>query len=142
MNANCLFYGDGQEMDRTEDREMAYERLIFNTTEDIFLALEDAGMTQKDLACKMGKSRSHISQLLDGTRNMTLKTLSDIAYAIGVVSKVKILKDGVDVSHPIIPERSKYEFSGADIREDVKPVVRIKITVGQDAWSSINAGQI
>lgn len=141
MRTNDLNKVDEHEMDRAEGREMAYERLVFNATEDIFLSLEDAGMTQKDLACKMGKSPSHISQLLDGTRNMTLKTLSDMAYAIGVVAKIKILKDGIDVSHPIVPERPKYEFSGADIRDDVQSVVRVKITVVQeDSWSSINAG--
>lgn len=91
-----------------EGREMAYERLVFNTTEDILLAMEDTGFSQADLARKLGKSSAHVSQLLNGTRNMTLKTLSDITYALGVDTRIRIYLKGVDVSHPIVPAATSY----------------------------------
>ncbi len=90
---------------------MAGERLIFNVTEDILLAMQDAGVTQSELAKRMGKSRAFVSQILDGTRNMTLKTLSDINFILGTELKVCILKDGVDVSLPLVPPLESREFS-------------------------------
>lgn len=98
---------------------MASERLIFNTTEDILLAMQDAAMNQADLAKKMGRSKSCVSQLLDGHRNLTLKTLSDITYALGAEVKLAIIKDGRDVSHPIIPERERERERYTTISNDV-----------------------
>ena len=51
------------------------ERLILRTTENI---------TRVDLAKSIGKSKGHISQLLNGKRNMTLRTLAEIAFALNV----------------------------------------------------------
>ncbi|WP_205955186.1 helix-turn-helix domain-containing protein [Pantoea stewartii] len=106
---------------------MAGERLIFNTTEDILLAMQDAGMTQSDLAKKMGKSKSFISQILDGRRNLTLKTLSDIAFALNLDVRLNLFKDGRDVSHPIIPEREYYESNFSNIEPSVTPTFKIII---------------
>lgn len=107
-------------------REMACDRLIFNTTEDILLAMEDAEISQKELASKLGKSKSYVSQLLDGSRNMTLKTLADISYALGAEAMVTILKDGRDVSHQLIPERERYVTNVSEIS---MPISSIKITI-------------
>ncbi|WP_447875849.1 helix-turn-helix domain-containing protein [Serratia fonticola] len=106
MSVKNLFADDDFEFPDISDREMACERLQFNTTEDIILAMQDAGINQSDLARKLGRSKSYVSQLLEGRRNMTLKTLSDIAYAIGAEARVSIFSGGVDVSHQIVPERS------------------------------------
>ena len=92
----------------THGREMAHQRLVFNTTEDILLAMEDLGFNQADLARKMGKSAAHVSKILDGTRNMTLNTLADISYALGVDTRVRIYLNGVDVSHVVPPQTTSY----------------------------------
>lgn len=109
------------------DREMASERLVFNTTEDILLAMQDTGITKRELAKKLGKSASHVSQLLDGTRNMTLKTLSDISYALGAEAKVVILKNGCDVSHPVIPAHKHYVMNLNSFMDEPSPVIKITI---------------
>ena len=109
------------------DVVMASERLIFNTTEDILLAMQDAAMNQADLAKKMGRSKSCVSQLLDGHRNLTLKTLSDITYALGAEVKLAIMKDGRDVSHPIIPEREGYTTISNDVGTNELKVFRFVI---------------
>jgi transcriptional regulator with XRE-family HTH domain len=106
---------------------MASERLIFNTTEDILLAMQDSGMNQSDLAKKMGKSAAFVSQVLDGTRNMTLKTLSDISFALGVEIKLTLLKDGRDVSHQIMPEREHYEINSNFIETKDRQVINFVI---------------
>ncbi|MES4612990.1 helix-turn-helix transcriptional regulator [Ewingella sp. CoE-038-23] len=109
------------------DIVMASERLIFNVTEDILLAMQDSAMTQTALAQKMGKSKAFVSQILDGHRNLTLKTLSDITYALGAEVKLAILKDGQDVSHPIIPERESYTNISNDVGTSEARVVRFVI---------------
>ena len=58
------------------------ERLILSTTEVILELMEKEKMTRVELAKRIGKSKGHISQLLNGRRNMTLKTLAEIVYAL------------------------------------------------------------
>ncbi|UIZ73920.1 helix-turn-helix transcriptional regulator [Raoultella ornithinolytica] len=74
------------------EREIACERLVFNTTEDILLAMQDSGVSYAELAKRLGKSKSHVSQILNGTRNMTLRTLADISYVIDCEIKLTIYK--------------------------------------------------
>lgn len=125
MSVKNLFADDDFEFPEISDREMACERLQFNAMEDILLAMQDAGVNQSDLARKLGKSKSYVSQLLDGKRNMTLKTLSDISYALGAEARVAIFRNGVDVSHQVIPERSWSK----EIRPDVTKGVIIAVTL-------------
>ncbi|KMK17760.1 hypothetical protein ABW09_11985 [Pluralibacter gergoviae] len=106
MSIKDLFADDDFEFPEISDREMACERLRFNTTEDILLAMQDSGTSKAELAKKLGKSKSYISQVLDGSRNMTLNTLSDIAYALNAEISVIVYRNGVDVSHQVAPSRS------------------------------------
>lgn len=75
-------------MSRAKDRQYKQDELIFNVTEDLVIAMEDAGLTQSDLARALGKSKSYVTQVLSGARNMTLKTLADLCFAIGVEPQV------------------------------------------------------
>jgi transcriptional regulator with XRE-family HTH domain len=59
------------------------ERLIAEVTEEIWKAMEEAGINKTQLAERMGSTRGYISQVLNGSRNMTLRTLSDICFALG-----------------------------------------------------------
>jgi len=72
-------------------QELARQELIVSVTEQIWAALEDASMTKADLARALEKSKSHVSQLLGGQRNMTLATLADISEAIGVKPHVVLM---------------------------------------------------
>jgi transcriptional regulator with XRE-family HTH domain len=58
------------------------EQLILSATELIHELLEERGVSRSRLAELIGKSRGHVSQLLDGRRNMTLRTLARLAYAL------------------------------------------------------------
>lgn len=127
MIADNLLCDEDFDFPKISEREMACERLIFNATEDLLLAMQDANISQSELAKKLGKSKAHVCQLLDGTRNMTLKTLSDMAYALGSVAKVVILRGGVDVSHVIIPDMKLLEWSMSDVSSS--PEKTIKITI-------------
>ncbi|MCO8052629.1 helix-turn-helix transcriptional regulator [Proteus penneri] len=83
----------------TEDQFLfAQEEIIFNVTEDILLAMEKLKVSKAELSERIGKSKSHVTQLLSGARNMTLRTLSDINLSLGTDIKISILVDGKDVS--------------------------------------------
>lgn len=82
-------------------QELARQELIVSVTEQIWAALEEAGMTKADLARTLEKSKSHVTQLLGGQRNMTLSTLADISEAIGVKPHVVLM----NLHHqPVMPE--------------------------------------
>jgi len=67
----------------THTAEFEAERLILRTTELILSMMNDEGVTRKELAQRIGKSKGHVSQLLNGERNMTLRTLAEMAHALG-----------------------------------------------------------
>src|ERR1700733_12734435 len=64
-------------------RTFAQERLIVAVTEQICDLMVDQGVTKSELAAGLKKSKAYVSQLLHGTRNMTLRTLADLAYVLG-----------------------------------------------------------
>ena len=49
----------------------------------IYEILESKGMTQKDLAQKLGKTETEVSRWLSGTHNLTLSTICKISAALG-----------------------------------------------------------
>lgn len=58
------------------------ETLIFEATEVISELIEAAGLTKKEVAERLGRSKGFVTQILSGERNMTLRTLSDFAFAL------------------------------------------------------------
>ena len=49
----------------------------------IYEILEAKGMTQKELAQKLGKIETEVSRWLSGTHNLTLSTICKISAALG-----------------------------------------------------------
>ncbi len=101
-DARLMFYPENKEFTKDEDRNYARERLVFNVTEDILLAMESLEISKVDLAKELKKSKSYITQLLSGERNMTLGTLSDICFALKLEPAIKfMLNDAIlDFSNP------------------------------------------
>jgi transcriptional regulator with XRE-family HTH domain len=69
-------------MSDSESRQ-AYERekLILSATAGIWEIMEISGLKKAEIARRLGKTRANIGQMLSGSRNMTLRTLADLAYA-------------------------------------------------------------
>jgi DNA-binding Xre family transcriptional regulator len=63
-------------------RLAAQERLITEVTETIWKVMEESGINKTDLANRIGATKGHVSQVLNGSRNMTLRTLADICFAL------------------------------------------------------------
>lgn len=69
------------------------EKLIVDVAEAVQERLEQRGMSRSALAERLGTSRGYITQVLSGSRNMTLRTLADIAWALGT-RLIAELEDG------------------------------------------------
>ena len=62
---------------------MAQGDLIMEVTETLCELLEKEKISRKELAERLGKSKGFISQLLNGGRNLTLRTVADILHVLG-----------------------------------------------------------
>jgi DNA-binding transcriptional regulator YiaG len=87
-----------QARDEESKRLYEQERLITWIGEAIAAALEDSGMTRAELARKLGTSRAYVTRVLQGSPNLTLRSLADLAWALG--SRVSVsfapLREGAD----------------------------------------------
>ena len=77
-NANSRRRGEAYE------RLVRQEELILDVTERLTEALQEAGVTKAELARRLGRTPGFVSQLLGGGRNLTLRTISDIAVALSL----------------------------------------------------------
>lgn len=59
------------------------EAAILDTTELICALMKEAGISRSELATRMGTTKSNITQILDGSRNMTVRTVSDVMTHLG-----------------------------------------------------------
>ncbi|MCL4840545.1 MAG: helix-turn-helix transcriptional regulator [Bryobacteraceae bacterium] len=64
-------------------RQFAVEGAVLQSAELIATLMEEQGLTKADLARRLGKSRSWVTQLLGGGRNVTVRTLAEVLYALG-----------------------------------------------------------
>ena len=80
------------------ERLLCQERLILDVTELLAGALEDGGVTRAELARRLGRTPGFVSQLLGGRRNLTLRTIADIAAALFLRPLFKLSSDRKTVS--------------------------------------------
>ncbi len=59
------------------------ERAILEVTILIRRILKEENLTKSDLASRMNRSKSYVTQLLDGRANMTVRTIADVMTALG-----------------------------------------------------------
>lgn len=64
------------------DRLVRQERLILDVTERFAQALEEEGVTKAELARRLGRTPGFVSQVLAGGKNLTLRTIADVAAAL------------------------------------------------------------
>jgi len=68
---------------------MAEESLILEVTEKIIELMQKEKITKANLAKRLRKSKGYITQLLDGSRNFTIKTIADIFHVLGYSLKIE-----------------------------------------------------
>ena len=86
MAANDVLAAHDSELDRL----LLQEELILDVTEKLTQALNGAGVTKAELARRLGRSPGFISQVFGGGRNLTLRTISDIAAALSLRPALKL----------------------------------------------------
>ena len=87
--------------------------------------LRQAGLTQKDLAERMGVSATYIGKLLKGNENLTLETICKIQQVIGVklISVLQPYAQTVAVSlSPSAPKKSANSFHDDELIESTAQV--------------------
>ena len=57
--------------------------LIMEVTETLCELMEKEKVSRKELAERLGKTKGFVSQLLNGGRNLTLRTVADILHVLG-----------------------------------------------------------
>jgi AraC-like DNA-binding protein len=82
-------------------REWQQERLILDITERICELMEKSKVSRSELAARLGKSSPHLTQLLDGSANMTVRTVSDFFWALGRSAIVSDIAIGESVFPPV-----------------------------------------
>lgn len=75
-------------------RLMAQGDLIMEVTETLCDLLEKEKISRKELAERLGKTKGFISQLLNGGRNLTLRTVADILHVLGYRVALTPYKEG------------------------------------------------
>ena len=77
-------------------RLLAQEELILEVTEVLCGLLGEEKISKKELADRLGKTKGFVSQLLNGGRNLTLRTVADILHVLGY--KVSLVPHKVENS--------------------------------------------
>lgn len=72
-------------------RLLRQEELILGVTEAVCEILEREGLTQAELARRLGKTKGFVSQVLAGDRNLTLRTIADIADALELRAELQLV---------------------------------------------------
>jgi len=73
-------------------RLLAQEELILEMTETLCELLQKENITRQALAERLGKSKGFVSQVLNGGRNLTLRTIADILNVLGYKIKINPYK--------------------------------------------------
>ncbi|MBD8872882.1 helix-turn-helix domain-containing protein [Rhodanobacter sp. DHB23] len=79
------------------------DRLAVWTMDSIAGLMEDQAVSKAELARKIGTSRSYVTQVFSGSKNPTLATVADLAWALGFRACVKFepLRSGEFMSVPV-----------------------------------------
>ena len=82
------------------ERLLRQERLILDVTEALAGALDDSGVTRAELARRLGRTPGFVSQVLGGGRNLTLRTIADIAAALSLQPSFSLADAAASDHHP------------------------------------------
>jgi transcriptional regulator with XRE-family HTH domain len=100
-NAATIHSDKFQEFIADDKRRLLYEResLAFDAAEMIAHLMTGRKMNKAQLARAIGKSRAYVTQLLSGSRNMTIHTLADLGLALGYRFELKARECKADNTH-------------------------------------------
>jgi transcriptional regulator with XRE-family HTH domain len=65
-------------------RDYEHELLCAEVIEHLRAITKDLGVTQHDIATRLGVSAPRVSRIMTGRENLTLHTLADLGWALGL----------------------------------------------------------
>ena len=68
------------------------EHLILRATEELCRTMDEERLSKASVAERIGKSKAFVTQVLSGRRNMTLRTLAELAWACGHAVDLRLTK--------------------------------------------------
>lgn len=79
------------------ERDPAYwtELAILEVAEEIYTAMQRAGVSRAELARRLGTSPAYVTKILRGSANFTLESLARLAHALGGEFKFHIAPPGM-----------------------------------------------
>ena len=98
------------------ERAYRQERLIASVTESLLEQLEATGLSRADLAKKLDVSRSDITQALGSGRNLTMRKLPDLAWALDCSVAMSIWPDAFDERLTYFGSLAEAQASGGSMR--------------------------
>ena len=107
-------------------KAFAQEELILDAAEQIWDLMKAKGIRKVHLAESLGRSAAYVTQLLNGSRNMTLRSLADVATALGGTVHIRIIDDAI---------HSAWQF---DTRQMLQPVMRAAEVPVIDSYKAAN----
>lgn len=100
-------------LERTRASESyAIDRVRVDLAEEIYMALKREGISQTELADRMGKSRQYVSQILAGDENLCIETVAKVARALNCEVEVRLVRryyETIQAEH-VSMDRSKESF--------------------------------
>ena len=90
--------------------DLLAQQLLIDLMEQVVGFMDTQGLRNKDLAEKLGVSRSYVTRLLEGQPNLTVKSLAGLATALGCSVNISLRPDisQLDVQSRLI-ERHSFE---------------------------------
>lgn len=103
----------------TSLRAFAEDEAISALTSAVQSTIDDAGLTRAEVARVLGTTKSYISQVLNGSTNMTLKTLGALLWAAGrEVAELRTTELGAPAHSSTMESIGVYRSSTTSYEQD------------------------
>ncbi len=71
-------------LERAKERDSYHvEAAKFEISEQVYVAMEEKGITEAELSRRLGVSRAYVNKILQGSANLTIESLVKIGRALG-----------------------------------------------------------
>jgi transcriptional regulator with XRE-family HTH domain len=93
--------------DKTSRAEYKHELAISAFTNGVARVMDEQGVSQSELARRLGVSRARVSQLMQHTSSPTLRTMIEVATALGCEIILGVTRGGSQPARFIDPEAQR-----------------------------------
>ena len=112
------------ESSRRGSRLLWQEAIILEVLEALCSALSSENISKTELAQKLGKTKGFISQIFAGGRNLTLRTIADVCWALGYVPRFRLCKEKAALPIPSFT-RTIHEVDWESEQPEHEPEVKV-----------------